>query len=108
MSQRQANDGGDLGRPGPHEARSRDRNKQIHTARDTLELSGDNAVHAAKFAQLGVAYAIELAKGTLGPAAAARLATPTPGNGPTPWRLLGLLLAGAALAGLARRAATWG
>ncbi|MGE0872602.1 MAG: hypothetical protein AB7P03_28870, partial [Kofleriaceae bacterium] len=39
--------------------------KKIHTARDTLETSGGNADHAVKFAQLGIAYAIELAKGQL-------------------------------------------
>ena len=50
----------------PFESRSRDMNKQIHTKRDTLELSGNNADHAVKFARLGAAYAIELAKGELG------------------------------------------
>jgi leucyl aminopeptidase len=54
----------------PHETRSRDRNQHIHTARDTLEVSNNNAAHAAKFARLGAAYAIELAKGTLAPDAA--------------------------------------
>jgi leucyl aminopeptidase len=47
----------------PFEARMRDRNRTIHTARDTLEVSGDNAAHAVKFARLATAYAIELAKG---------------------------------------------
>jgi len=51
----------------PFESRSRDMNKAIHSKRDTLELSGNNADHAAKFARLGAAYAIELAKGELGP-----------------------------------------
>jgi leucyl aminopeptidase len=55
----------------PHETRSRDRNKHIHTARDTLEISNNNAAHAAKFARLGAAYAIELAKGSLDAGAAA-------------------------------------
>jgi len=93
----------------PHETRSRDRNKTIHTARDTLEVSRGNATHAAKFARLGVAYAIELAKGTLGPAAqppdAATSAPAVPGEAPiAPWKLVGLLLTAAALVGLTRRA----
>ena len=51
----------------PFESRMRDRNKAIHTADDTLELSNNNADHAIKFAKLGAAYAIEMAKGELGP-----------------------------------------
>jgi leucyl aminopeptidase len=47
----------------PFEARFKDSNKRIHTARDTLENSDGNASHAAKFARLGAAYAIELGKG---------------------------------------------
>lgn len=43
-------------------------NKAIHTARDTLEVSGNNAAHAVKFARLAAAFAIELGKGELGPA----------------------------------------
>ncbi|CAN5887311.1 hypothetical protein BH11MYX2_BH11MYX2_38530 [soil metagenome] len=50
----------------PHETRSAQRNRNIHTNRDTLEVSGDNAKHAVKFAAVGAAYAIELAKGDLG------------------------------------------
>jgi bacterial leucyl aminopeptidase len=96
----------------PHETRSRDRNKTIHTARDTLEVSRGNAAHAAKFARLGAAYAIELAKGTLGPAAQAPdaasfapAAPAAPGEAPiAPWKLAGLLLTAAALVGLLRRA----
>jgi leucyl aminopeptidase len=86
----------------PHETRSRDRNTHIHTPRDTLEVSGNNAAHAVKFAWLGAAYAIELAKGTLVPAANA--APPAlPGDAPTDtadvlWKLLALLFAAAALA----------
>jgi leucyl aminopeptidase len=53
----------------PFESRMNDRNKQIHTKKDTLELSNNNAAHAAKFARLGVAYAIELAKGDAASAA---------------------------------------
>jgi leucyl aminopeptidase len=82
----------------PHETRSRDRNKHIHTARDTLEVSNNNAAHAAKFAQLGVAYTIELAKGTLDPEARAAwtAAEDAPGDHPG-WKLAALLLALAAL-----------
>jgi len=49
----------------PFEARMNDRNRKIHTAKDTLETSNDNADHAIKFARLAAAYAIELGKGDL-------------------------------------------
>jgi hypothetical protein len=52
----------------PFESRSREMNKRIHTKHDTLEQSKENALHAVKFARVGAAYAIELAKGTLGTA----------------------------------------
>ena len=56
----------------PFESRSSQYNQKIHTREDTLERSGNTATHAIKFARLGTAYAIELAKGTLGaPAASA-------------------------------------
>jgi leucyl aminopeptidase len=68
----------------PFETRSRDRNRAIHTRRDTLETSGNNAAHAVKFARLAAAYAIELGKGELG--AAGRPATiaeaPAPAGSP--------------------------
>jgi leucyl aminopeptidase len=87
----------------PHETRSRDRNKHIHTARDTLEVSSNNAAHAAKFARLGAAYAIELAKGGLEPRASVATAHGDPRDGATfdsgvPWKLVAVLLAAAALA----------
>jgi len=47
----------------PFEARFQNSNRNIHTAKDTLEISGNNADHAHKFALLAAAYAIELAKG---------------------------------------------
>ncbi len=47
----------------PFESRMRDRNRAIHTREDTLEVSRGNAEHAAKFARLATAYAIELGKG---------------------------------------------
>ena len=93
----------------PHETRSRDRNKQIHTARDTLEVSNNNAEHAAKFARLGTAYAIELAKGTLGaPASAQRVTSVAAGTSRAPgrpWQLAGLVISALALLGLSRRVA---
>jgi leucyl aminopeptidase len=49
----------------PFEARFKDMNQEIHTRRDTLEQSDDNALHAEKFARLGAAFAIELGKQTL-------------------------------------------
>jgi len=50
----------------PFEARSREYNKKIHTAEDTLETSANNAQHALKFAKLAAAYVIEMGKGGLG------------------------------------------
>ena len=50
----------------PFESRFRDSNQSIHTARDTLERSKENADHAVKFARLAAAYAIELGKGDIG------------------------------------------
>jgi bacterial leucyl aminopeptidase len=50
----------------PFESRSNQMNRSIHTAKDTLERSNNNAQHAIKFARLGAAYTIELAKGSLG------------------------------------------
>ncbi len=50
----------------PFESRARDMNKHIHTARDTVAQSRDSAAHAATFARLAVAYAIELADADLG------------------------------------------
>ena len=51
----------------PFESRMAQRNRSIHTARDTLEVSGNNAAHAVKFARLAAAFAVELGKGDLGP-----------------------------------------
>jgi leucyl aminopeptidase len=79
----------------PFEARMRDRNMSIHSADDTLELSNNNADHAIKFARLGAAYAIEMAKGELGPP------VPATHDSGTPWQwlagLAGLAVAGGAL-----------
>ncbi|MEO8552491.1 MAG: M28 family peptidase, partial [Kofleriaceae bacterium] len=76
----------------PFESRMQQRNKHIHTKRDTLAQSGDEASHALKFARLAAAYAIELGKG----------GTPAPDHVPWQLILLGVLAAGSLAA--ARRA----
>ncbi|WPU65962.1 M28 family metallopeptidase [Peredibacter starrii] len=45
----------------PFEATMDESNKRIHTAQDTLETSGGDAKHAAKFAKLATAFVVELA-----------------------------------------------
>jgi bacterial leucyl aminopeptidase len=50
----------------PFESRMKQRNTHIHSGRDTLAQSGNEATHALKFARLGAAYAVELGKGSLG------------------------------------------
>jgi leucyl aminopeptidase len=84
----------------PFEARSRDRNHKIHTAADTLELSGNNADHAIKFARLAAAYAIELAKGDLGDHATATVIAAAPHGHARLWFLAGAIV----LAGFGARA----
>lgn len=44
----------------PFEASKNDMNRNIHTAKDTLAVSGDNANHAVNFARLALAYLVEL------------------------------------------------
>ncbi len=44
----------------PSESKMSDMNRNIHTARDTISVSGGNASHAAKFAKMAVAFAVEL------------------------------------------------
>jgi leucyl aminopeptidase len=81
----------------PFESRMNERNQVIHTKRDTLEMSNENAAHAVKFARLGAAYAIEMGKGEL----AAPTATVADHPASMPWAklLVGILaLAGVALA----------
>jgi leucyl aminopeptidase len=46
----------------PFEARMKQMNKNIHTARDTLSVSGGDASHAMKFAKLALAFVAELDK----------------------------------------------
>ena len=86
----------------PFEARFRDSNRNIHTPRDTLEQSDNNTAHAIKFARLGAAYAVELAKGSLATADVASIGPTASDDEPSGhrWWMLGLLgLLG--LAGLA-------
>lgn len=45
----------------PFESTMEDINRNIHTARDTLESAGGDAKHAAKFAKLATAFVVELA-----------------------------------------------
>lgn len=45
----------------PFESAMNDSNKNIHTAKDTLESAGGDAKHAAKFAKLATAFVVELA-----------------------------------------------
>ena len=88
----------------PFESRANQRNTKIHTAGDTLEVSGDNAAHAVKFARLAAAYAIELGKGELG-AAASATPTPAPDGSPHRWWLVALAAAVVAIVLRARRRA---
>jgi leucyl aminopeptidase len=46
----------------PFESTMGDINRKIHTTADTLEPMGGTAKHAVKFAQMAVAYAVEMAK----------------------------------------------
>ncbi|HSK05507.1 MAG TPA: M20/M25/M40 family metallo-hydrolase, partial [Kofleriaceae bacterium] len=50
----------------PAEARFSDINPMIHTAGDTLGVSGNSAAHALKFARLATAFAAELGEGAVG------------------------------------------
>jgi leucyl aminopeptidase len=84
----------------PFESRMKQRNMAIHTARDTLEVSGNNAAHAVKFARLAAAFAVELGKGELGPAArapAAAIASAPVRPGFDAWQLIALALAAASV-----------
>jgi leucyl aminopeptidase len=46
----------------PFESTMEDINRNIHTARDTLENAGQDARHSVKFAKLATAYVVELAQ----------------------------------------------
>ncbi len=78
----------------PFESRMRERNMSIHSARDTLEASGNNADHAVKFARLTAAYAIELGKSAIRPHSEPHLAMPEPTKSCNwTWALLAALAA---------------
>lgn len=46
----------------PHEATMKDGNHNIHTKRDTIEVSQGNATHAVNFSKLGLSFMLEVAK----------------------------------------------
>lgn len=85
----------------PFESRMSQRNMSIHSAKDTLETSGNNADHAVKFARLAAAYAIELGKGEV----AAACATQAPARSNASSTLAVLALLAGALWWLSRRVA---
>ena len=45
----------------PFESSFKDHNNNIHTEKDTIDVSNNHAFHAKKFAQLTIAYLIEMA-----------------------------------------------
>ena len=77
----------------PFESRFRQYNGTIHSVEDTLEVSGNNAQHAVKFARLAAAYAIELGKGDVGDVQS--VPEPESSSHRWVWALLGLLALGA-------------
>jgi bacterial leucyl aminopeptidase len=46
----------------PFEATLGTYNQNLHTANDTIDVSGGNADHASKFSKLGIAYVVEMAE----------------------------------------------
>lgn len=46
----------------PFESKTKKMNRKIHTSRDTIAVSGGNADHAAKFAKMAIAFAVEMDK----------------------------------------------
>ena len=96
----------------PFESRMRQRNPSIHTTQDTLEMSGNNAAHAIKFARLATAYAIELGKGELGGPVIRDTRASQPSTSlaceASRWQLwAGLLALGLALAAVRTRWLAW-
>jgi leucyl aminopeptidase len=96
----------------PFESRMKQRNPSIHTTEDTLEMSGNNAAHAIKFARLATAFAIELGKGELGSGTVTTRDTRDANPAPAPsssdgrgWWLLGALIA--LVVGYMARSALW-
>ncbi len=61
----------------PHEASNANYNRAIHTPNDTTATFGNQAVHALKFTQLALTYAVELGSDLRAPAATAIAATKT-------------------------------
>lgn len=76
----------------PFEAKMRGANRAIHTDGDTLERSQNNADHAIKFARLGAAYAVELAKADLGNGGALTT-TPDAPSSSHHWKWIAIALA---------------
>jgi len=83
----------------PFESRMAQRNQKIHSAKDTLAQSNNEASHALKFAKLGAAYAIEMAKGELGERSELSTAVTPNENSSHLWELF--ILAGIALGSIA-------
>jgi leucyl aminopeptidase len=75
----------------PFESRMAQRNQKIHSAKDTLAQSNNEATHALKFAKLGAAYVIEVAKGELGSNAEALTAVAPDEDRSQRWELVALL-----------------
>ncbi|MFC1743505.1 M20/M25/M40 family metallo-hydrolase [Candidatus Riflebacteria bacterium] len=46
----------------PFESNKEDMNPNIHSARDTIAMSGDNAEHAVKFVKMALAFAVEMTR----------------------------------------------
>ena len=83
----------------PFESRMAQRNQKIHSAKDTRARSNNEASHALKFAKLGAAYAIEMAKGELGERSELSTAVTPNENSSHLWELF--ILAGIALGSIA-------
>jgi leucyl aminopeptidase len=75
----------------PFESRMAQRNQKIHSAKDTLAQSNNEATHALKFAKLGAAYVIEVAKGELGTNAEALTPVAPDEDRSHRWELVALL-----------------
>ncbi|CAN5419970.1 M28 family metallopeptidase [soil metagenome] len=83
----------------PFESRMAQRNQKIHSAKDTLAQSNNEATHALTFAKLGVAYVIEIAKGELGAGSESMTAVAPNETSSHLWELLAL--AGIAIGSIA-------
>lgn len=65
-----------------HETTIEESNDKLHTAQDTLALSGGKADHSLHFARYSVAFMAELAKGSVPPPPECDDARPCPGGAP--------------------------